>query len=177
MYKYTFFDMRNSECEVYLHFSDTALPIGRYRLKPDEWLEVKFYGGKRKNDVSDNQVILPETTIDNNLYRRVKMIHDDGNYYIFYLDCHRKKNMYHINHTLDEMYPDCQVTKAELIVAEIKGRHMFEFNILADTLDSFSARVITQWERNSSSSKLPIRSLEEITRLYDGELTSKLRIE
>jgi hypothetical protein len=152
--------LRTMNCQDYSNFSDTALPYKNYHLKPGESPSVVFYGHKKKRNISDSSVNLPDTIIQSKVLKRIKMVHiyDSTSYeYVYYIDCNIKKNIFHINISIDEMFPDCQVTKSELRAnLHTNLKNIFEFNMLKQRLSSTEEKIFDKWGKNAILTKLPL---------------------
>lgn len=160
LFKYSYLDLRTMKCQDYSNFSDTAMPFNNYQLEQGESPSVVFYANKRKIEISDSSINMTDTTIQNKVLKRIKMVHiyDSTSYeYVYYIDCNIKKNIFHINISIDEMFPGCQVIKSESRAnLNTNLKNIFEFNMLKQKLSSTEAKIFDKWQRNAIQTKLPL---------------------
>lgn len=166
--KYTYLDLRTMRCQDYFSLKDTALPLDNYILKPGEGFGWEFFTAKNSNDTIGIRSTLPDTIIDNKVYGRIKIRnHPDtsGYDYEYYLDCNLKNNMFHLNPTLDEMYPKCKVVRYVLKSKDDPFTTIVNTKIISDTLSKVEVAVFTKWGHNAITTKLPVINSKEANKL------------
>jgi hypothetical protein len=179
LFKYSYLDLRTLKCQDYLSFSDTALPINNYFLRDSEVLSWRFYSEKRAQDVNGEITSLSDTIVGNRFFKRVKIrrfINKDigYEYHIFYLDCKAKKTIFHINRTIDEQYPKCQIVSSELWNDyNSVNKEVFEINVLKSNLSSKEKKIFNQWGKNAKQTELPLRRYTEILSEFKYQIKGK----
>ncbi len=163
--RYIYFDLKTMKCQDYVSFSDTAKPFCNYLIKKEDNIAVRFYGGKTSVDITDSLIYLPDTTMLNKSFKRIKYFISRPTgiiEYVNYLDCTSKRNIFTINKTLDELYPNCQVVRHEIKAdpnSEMKV--MFEYVMLNTKLNSHELKVFKKWRQNAKETKLPLLTFSE----------------
>lgn len=170
LYKFTYLDLRNLTCQDYYHFSDTALPVANYRLKPEETLNWNFYAKGRETDLAGDKLTMTDTVIQNKDFKRLRFQRSANGYTdesIYCIDCNAKQNIFHINRSIDEMFPDCKVVRLETR-GDIKDslKWIFEANVVREILTPAERSIFSKWGKNASETKLPLINLGEVMARY-----------
>ena len=167
-FKYTYLDLRTMRCQDYFNLKDTAFPVNNYLLEIGHFAGWEFFTPKYPIDTSGIMSLLPDTIIDHKNYSRIKIKNNPDTLefdYEFYLDCKTKNNMFHLNPTLDEMYPRCKVVRS---IMKFKNYHfttVFNTKIVADTLSKEEKTVFAKWAQNAIVTKLPLINYMEANKL------------
>ena len=171
IHKYVYFNLRSMTCQDYLNFNDTALPFTNYHLKNNEGVTGEFYRRKNPKDVSDSVIHLSDTIIQNKVYKRIWMFYkatkESNNYEaVYYLDCNTKHNIFQINKTLDESYPNCQVTKRVLrLDLNSPLKMVLEYKLLKTELSANEKEIFKKWRENATETKLPLLTYMEALKI------------
>ncbi|MEO6670792.1 MAG: hypothetical protein ABIN36_15035 [Ferruginibacter sp.] len=180
LYKFSYLDLRNLNCQDYYHFSDTALPVCSYKLKPIEAVNWNFYAKRPDVDLNGLQQVLSDTIINNISLRRIKFSHSADGYtdeIIYYQDCNTKQNIFHINPSIDELYPNCKIVRSESrgdITSKLTW--VFELNMLSENLTTNEKAIFLKWGKNAQSTQLPVISLQESMKNF-GPDSSPLNVQ
>lgn len=171
-YKYSYLDLRTLRCQDYANLSDTARPKCNYFLHGDETVNWRFYAEKKLYDLDGEVVPLSDTTIKNKNYKRLKITKfisaNFGNeYHVFYLNCQAKKTIFHINRSLDEKYPKCQIALSEIWSdRNPANKGIFELNVLKTKLSREEKKIFKSWAKNAKATKLPLLTYSQAIKSF-----------
>jgi hypothetical protein len=165
IYKYTYLDLRTLICQDYYNLSDTALPVCNYQVKSGESMNWDFYS-KRSMDPAGEFIPLPDTIFENKSYKRVRFANKAFQYEdVFYLDCEPRNNIFHINKTVDELYPNCKVVRLETrgdLKSPLVG--IFHPTIVREKLTTQEKEIFKKWGVNAKSTTLPMLTQSEASK-------------
>jgi hypothetical protein len=166
VWRYIYLDLRTMICQDYQNFKDTAKPFCNYSLKPTDYIGIwKFFAPKKNSDTLPGMTIISDTIINNSLFKRAKVLYkyyrETGNYFIYYLNCNVASNMFHLNRTLNEMFPGCKTIRIDLMESNGKVSARTEYEIFSDSLSAEDENLFKEWHKNSLKIQLPLLSYEE----------------
>ena len=162
---YYYLDLRTMMCKQYDNFKDTAMPVYNFVLKQEDHVPFwRFYLSKNTPQDSTIGMDLPDTTIENVLYKRVKITYKNPKknwYNVYYLKCDAAQNIVHINRTLEQLYPGCKAVRSEMVDREKNTvANVFEYKIISNTLTQTEKSIFKNWGENAKNTKLPVLPFE-----------------
>lgn len=175
---YTYVNLQTKSGQNYFNFSDTALPVGNFILEDKELDFVVNFNRKKDLDIKGELTQLPDTIENNILYKRILVTRNTGSdtaECLNCLDCQSPKTIFHLNSTLDEMYPGCRVVKGifwahqAYVYSGIPLKWVTEFRIIQKKLSSNENKIFKQWRKNAALSSLPIISYDSANRVLTKE--------
>ena len=173
VWRYVYLDLRTMICQDYSSFKDTAMPYCNYFLKPTDISSVwEFYKNEKRYNSLD---VITDTVINNTVFKRTKMFYNTpAKYYsIYYLNCNAQKNMFDLDKSLNEMFPDCKTMMIEGFNLNGKLQNRTEYKIISDTLTADEKKIFQKWQQNACKIQLPLLSYEEARKscvaTYDHE--------
>jgi len=178
VWRYVYLDLRTMICQDYQTFKDTATPFCNYSIKLSDAISIwKFFAPKSDRDTTPGVSTLSDTIIGNSKFKRIKVLYkyhaQTGDYLIYYLNCNTIPNMFHLNRSLNEMFPGCKATRQDLLDRNNKVTGRTEYNILSDKLTDAEENVFRHWRDNAVKTKLPLLSYSQVYQMcpanYDHE--------
>ena len=168
VWRYIYLDLRTMICQDYHTFKDTATPFCNYVLKPNEPTGIwKFFTFKKFLNRSLNMFTMADTTIDKTFFKRIKVpnkYYPQNFYKIYYIKCDAAQNIFHLNDTLDEIYPGCKSTISDFFDSTGKLLIRDKYEIIRDKLTAEEENIFKQWQQNAKKIKLPLLTYEEAMR-------------
>lgn len=169
VWKYVYLDLRTMICQEYSSFKDTAMPYCNYFLKSGDPMGIwKFFLSKDVSDTMPGTNAMSDTSINNILFKRIKVLYkyyrETGNNWVYYINCNTKFNMFHLNKTLNEMFPGCKATRLDLLDRNGRVTSRTEYKVISDTLSPEEEKIFQKWHQNACKTKLPLLSYEEAKR-------------
>ncbi|MBS1733336.1 MAG: hypothetical protein JST02_08580, partial [Bacteroidetes bacterium] len=155
-FKFTYLDLRTMKCQDYITLTDTSSPITNYVLTSEGGDFWEFYLPKKADDTLGIRTVLPDTIINKKSYKRLKIAAADTVEHEYYIECNAKQNIFHLNRTLDEMYPGCKIVKSIEKRKNIPFTYIIEVNVLSDSLTMNEESIFSKWAKNASECKLPL---------------------
>jgi hypothetical protein len=170
VWRYVYLDLRTMRCQDYFNFKDTAMPLFNYLLKSNDTVSLwRFFIPKTKYDTLPGMFTMKDTIMDNIVYKRVKVLYKyypEQNYFgVYYFDCNTKKNIFHLNRTLSDMYPNCKSNRIDFFDSSGNVSIRNEYKIIKDTLSCEEECIFKQWQKNAKKTKLPLLSYSETKRI------------
>lgn len=169
VWRYIYLDLNTMICQDYQNFKDTAKPFCNYSLKLNDTIGIwKFFAPKIVTDTIPGIATMSDTTINNTLFKRIKLLYkyyrETGDYSIYYLGCNIPKNMFHLNRTLDEIFSCCKGTRVELLDKNGKVTGRTEYKVISNKLTVEEENIFKQWHKNAATTKLPLLPFREAIR-------------
>ena len=168
LYKYSFNNLRNSICQDYHSFTDTASVICSYQLKPGDATGWYTYTSRDNSPIENFQVI-SDTIIDGNLYKRVKYTSkiESSNYlseeYYYLSNKMLKSNLFIVHRGIEAMLPGYTICRVVLnLVRPDTILQTTDFKILRNWLTVEERKIFEKWGANALETKLPLSSLSEV---------------
>ena len=171
---YFYLDLRTMMCQQYDNFSDTATAMYHIALKKQDAVPFwRFYhSGNAPLDNPVEIAALPDTTINNILYKRIKIPYKknprESSYSIYYLQCNAPKNIFHMSPGLEKLYPGCKAYRSEFVYVEKPvtkvGKQIpwvFEYKIIRNTLSKTEENIFEKWGQNAKNTRLPVVSFND----------------
>ena len=155
--RYTFVDFRTKSFYVYLNFSDTAKIMDKYP-QPDSgrpeggWF---FFTNQHYIPLA-NLTVVPDTTINDIVYKRVKSVQVDPTvkerevvrHYNAWARCDKKSALHRYDNPLSELI-GCPVVKYEIYTPEFGSGFSMELEFLRDKLTPEEIKVFEAWRKNA----------------------------
>lgn len=152
--QYVFIDLKNKDSYVYRSFSDTAQvsSISKFgERKPGEMFSI--YGVEPVEiNVTEKEINLPDTTIGNVQYKRIKYVYKSGKpeknrIIIAYLRCDKKGFQFPYYKKQSEIC-GCPITMMETSYFGYRPSTKLELIFIADSLKSEEKGVFEAWKKN-----------------------------
>lgn len=171
-YKYTYCDLRTLTCEDYFSFSDTANPLYRYKVSLSDttgWL----FSLKKESRFSrpfDKYTLLPDTSISNRLYKRIRFSSEKEEYRhlaeeTYYILCDNPINpAFGLSEEMEKLFPGCMMARYDLYVKDDNTSSFYytEYKIISNCFSATEQSVFDQWKKKAQKSNLITLSLKEI---------------
>ena len=171
---YFYLDLRSMMYQQYADFKDTTMPMYNIALKPGDHAPFwRFYHSKNApQDNTEQMAALPDTIIENILYKRIKVPYKknpkESSYSVYYIQCNAPKSIFHMMPALEQLYPGCKAIRSEFVYVENpvirvekQVARVFEYKIINNRLTEFEIRIFKNWAQNAKNTKLPIMSFDE----------------
>ncbi len=156
---YTILDLPTMHAQDYFLFSEDSEPVTDYNLNENEFIS---WGAFKKNIKPDKHVDslikTTDTVIDGREIKRLWYTLTGPGWQVRLtcgLSCSIPKTIFHLNRSLDDKYPDCQVTYF-LYEDLVNGfSTSSKLSLIRDSLTESEKIVFKKWKSNLANSSLP----------------------
>ncbi len=156
---YTILDLPTVHAQDYFLFSEDSEPVTDYNLNENEFIS---WGAFKKNTKPDKHVDsliqTSDTVIDGRKIKRLWYTLSGPGWQARVtcgLSCSIPKTIFHLNRSLDDKYPDCQVTYflSEDLLNGFSTTS--KLSVIRDSLTDSEKMVFKKWKANLASTSLP----------------------
>ncbi len=162
IFKYSILDLTNMRAQDYITFSDTATPVTNYQLKNSESISFGFHLDKHPyGKYIDSLVPMPDSMINGKQYKRLYFDLSGSGWHqrlVYYFEHQESRNIFHMMKPFDSCYPGYKITRVQYIDM-LTGHSSFSYlELVSNTLNVVEHNVFEAWQKNLSTSTLPITS-------------------
>lgn len=158
--RYVYLDLTTMIHYDYKNFSDTAIPVRKYKCNDSSFVGWKFYGYQTNFINPDKLISVSDTIIKDVTYSRMKgeitETEENGTpnttLFTYYLRCDKRNTLFHVDRRLDEQLNKCPATRIDI---DFPGRSQntissfYEYD--SEKLTKNEKKVFKKWKENTSN--------------------------